>query len=79
MSSKPIPEHHKKKLDIIATYLRELRLNEGLTQKELSQIMNLHRNTVIRAENAKNLTLLSVFELADALDININQLFQDIE
>ena len=79
MSSKPIPEEHQKKLEIIATYLQELRFAEGMTQKELSQTMNLHRNTIIRAENAKNLTLLSVFELADALDININQLFQDIE
>lgn len=79
MSSKPIPEQHQKKLDIIATYLRELRLAEGMTQNQLSHTMNLHRNTVIRAENSKNLTLLSVFELADALDIKINQLFQDIE
>jgi transcriptional regulator with XRE-family HTH domain len=79
MSSKQIPAQHQKRLEIISTYLRELRFSEGLTQKELSQIMNLHRNTIIRAENAKNLTLLSLFELADALDININQLFQDIE
>jgi transcriptional regulator with XRE-family HTH domain len=78
MSSKPIPEQHQKKLNIIATYLRELRFNEGLTQKELSQTMNLHRNTVIRAENSKNLTLLSFFELADALDINPKELL-DIE
>jgi transcriptional regulator with XRE-family HTH domain len=78
MSSKPIPEQHQKKLNIIATYLRELRLNEGLTQKELSLSMNLHRNTVIRAENSKNLTLLTFFELADALDINPKELL-DIE
>lgn len=74
MSSKQIPEKHQKKLEIIATYLRELRLNEGLTQKELSLTMNLSRNTVIRAENAKNLTLLSFFELAQALDINPKEL-----
>lgn len=78
MSNKPIPEQHQKRLDIIATYLRELRFNEGLTQLELSQTMNLHRNTVIRAENSKNLTLLSFFELADALDIKPKELL-DIE
>ena len=79
MSSKPIPKHHLKKLETIATYLRELRFNEGLTQKELSQKLNLHRNTVIRAENGKNLTLLSLFEFADAMDIRFQELFQDIE
>jgi hypothetical protein len=41
--------------------------------------MKLHRNTVIRIENAKNLTLLSLFELADALDLSPKELFLDIE
>jgi DNA-binding XRE family transcriptional regulator len=50
-----------------------------MTQQELSHNLNLHRNTIIHAENAKNLTLLSVFELADALDISLKELFQDIE
>jgi transcriptional regulator with XRE-family HTH domain len=78
MSSKPISEQHQKRLEIISTYLRELRFSEGLTQKDLSQSVNLHRNTIIRAEKAKNLTLLSLFELADALDINPKELL-DIE
>ena len=79
MSSNPIPEQHLKRLEYISIYLRELRLNEGFTQKELSQQMKLHRNTVIRIENAKNMTLLSLFELADALDLSPKELFLDIE
>ena len=79
MYTKTIPDHHRKKFEYLSTYFRELRINEGMTQRELCQNMNLHRNTVIRAENAENLTLLSVFELADALDISLKELFQDIE
>lgn len=79
MSSRPIPEQHQKRLEIISIYLRELRFNEGLTQKDLSQTVNLHRNTIIRAENAKNLTLLSLFELADALNISPKDVFMLIE
>ena len=79
MSSRPIPEQHQKRLEIISIYLRELRLSEGLTQKDLSQTVNLHRNSIIRAENGKNLTILSLFELADALNINPKELFIDIE
>jgi len=79
MSSKPIPEQHQKRLEIISTYLRELRFSEGLTQKDLSQTVNLHRNTIIRAENAKNLTLFSLFELADALNISPKDVFMLIE
>jgi transcriptional regulator with XRE-family HTH domain len=79
MSNKPIPAQHHKRLEYLSTFLRELRLNEGLTQQELSKQMKLHRNTVIRAENAGNMTLLSLFELADALDISPKELFLDIE
>ena len=79
MSCKPIPEQHQKRLEIISIYLRELRLSEGLTQKDLSQTVNLHRNSIIRAENGKNLTILSLFELADALNISPKDIFMLIE
>jgi transcriptional regulator with XRE-family HTH domain len=79
MPIKQVSEQHQKRLDNIAIYLRELRFSEGLSQKELSQILNLHRNTIQRAENGHNLTLLTVFELADVLDISPLELFMDIE
>jgi transcriptional regulator with XRE-family HTH domain len=79
MSTKTISDQNLRRFAYISIYLRELRLNEGFTQKELSQQMKLHRNTVIRIENAKNLTLLSLFELADALDLSPKELFLDIE
>jgi len=79
VSRKQIPDQHRKRLETLSTFLRELRFNEGLTQHELSKNLNLHRNTIIRAENAQNLTLISLFELADALNINPKELFIDIE
>jgi transcriptional regulator with XRE-family HTH domain len=79
MSKKSISEQNLRRLEYLSSYLREIRINENLTQLELSQQGNLHRNTILRAENAKNLTILSFFELADALDISPNELFQDIE
>jgi transcriptional regulator with XRE-family HTH domain len=79
MSKKSISQSHFKRLEYLSIFLRELRINEGLTQQELSQQMNIHRNTIIRAEKAENLTLISIFELVDALDISLKELFQDIE
>ena len=79
MSSKPIPDQHQKQLEAISNYLRELRFSEGLTQKELSEQVNLHHNTIQRAENGENTTLLTIFELADALDISPTELFSIIE
>ena len=76
MKHKQIPKHHQKRLIAISTYLRELRFAEGMTQEELGHNLNLHRNTIQRAENGQNITLLSILELADALDINVSELFQ---
>jgi transcriptional regulator with XRE-family HTH domain len=79
MPNKTIPYQNLKRLEFLSTFLRELRLNSGMTQQEISQQINLHRNSIIRAENAKNITLLSLFELADALDISPKELFLEID
>ena len=75
MASKPIPEHHLKKLEHLSSYLRELRFTEGLTQKEVSEDLAVHLNTLIRAETSKNVTLLSLFELAEYYQIDVHELF----
>jgi transcriptional regulator with XRE-family HTH domain len=74
---KAISEVHQKRLDLIASYLRELRFNENLTQKEISTDLNLHLNTIIRLENGHNMTLVSLFELCDYYQIAISQIFND--
>ena len=79
MPLNPLTDQNRKRLEYLSTFLRELRLNEGMTQKELSQNLNLHRNTIIRAENNHNITLITLFELADACDISLSELFQDME
>lgn len=85
MKANPISEPDFKSIDnherltAISNFVKGYRINSGITQKELSQQSNLHRNTIIRAENAKNMTLISLFELADALDISPKELFQDLD
>lgn len=78
MHRKPISNINSKRLLELSTFLRELRFNSGLTQQELSN-HNLHRNTIIRAENNHNITLVTLFELVDAYEINLSELFQDME
>jgi transcriptional regulator with XRE-family HTH domain len=78
MSRKLVSNINRKRLLELSTFLRELRLNNNLTQQDLSNY-NLHRNTIIRAENNHNVTLLTLFELADSLNISLSELFLDIE
>ena len=77
---KSISTVHQKRLDAISCYIRELRFNEGMTQKELCQELNLlHYNTIARMESGHNMTLVSLFEIADFFGIPIGEIFADIE
>ncbi|MGD0756883.1 MAG: helix-turn-helix transcriptional regulator [Bacteroidales bacterium] len=79
MPRNPLTDQNRKRLEYLSIFLRELRINSNLTQKELSQNLNIHRNSIIRAENNHNITLLTLFELADSLNISLRELFQDID
>ena len=79
MSTKTLSDHNNKRLFLLSNFLREIRFAEGKTQEEVSRNLNLHRNTILRAENAKNVTLLTVFKIADEFDIPIYELFQEID
>ena len=80
MASKSISKSHQKRLEFLSIYFRELRFAEGLTQREVSddQDLGLHLNTLIRAENSKNMNLLTLFKLVDYYGIDIQKLFIDV-
>ncbi len=79
MQNKSIPDQHRKRLETLAGFIREYRINEGMTRNDLHQNLNLHVNSIVRAENAKNISLLTLFEIVDTLDLNLKDLFWDIE
>lgn len=70
---------HHNRLKYVATFLKEWRNSQGLTQYALSERTHLHRNSLQRIENGGNMTLLSLFEIADALDINLSEIFIDMK
>ena len=68
------------KIEILVKFgdrVREIRKENGLSQEELSFKANLHRTYIGMIERAeKNITLLNIEKIANALDVSINQLFQ---
>jgi DNA-binding XRE family transcriptional regulator len=78
MRNKAISEYQRQRLRTISNYLRTYRTMSGYSQEGLCKHLNLHRNTLIRAENAENITLLSFLELVDTLEIDLNVMFVDI-
>ena len=67
----------KKKIVVnFGNKVRELRNEKELSQEELASIANLHRTYVGMIERAeKNITLINIEKIANALEINIKELF----
>jgi transcriptional regulator with XRE-family HTH domain len=56
--------------------LRQIRKNKGLSQEQLASDANLHRTYIGMIERAeKNITLLNIYKISKALDIDIKDLF----
>ena len=73
---KDIQEHNRERLRAVQAFLKWYRINSGFNQQELSEYSDVHRNTISRYESCspKNLTLLTIFEIADALELDVNQI-----
>lgn len=56
--------------------VRELRKEKGFSQEQLAFKADLHRTYIGMIERAeKNITIINVSKIADALEVTINELF----
>ena len=68
----------KKILVLFGKRVQELRKQNFLSQEELADKANLHRTYIGMIERAeKNITLVNIEKLANALNVSINTLFDD--
>ncbi|PJA53295.1 MAG: transcriptional regulator [Candidatus Marinimicrobia bacterium CG_4_9_14_3_um_filter_48_9] len=55
--------------------VREIRKEKGLSQEELAHKADLHRTYIGMIERAeKNITLINIEKIANALEVNIKEL-----
>jgi len=71
---KNIPENQKI-VKNIGELIKEYRFSEGWTQQMLGDYCDLNRNTISRVENGKNISVLTLLEIAATLEINLVDLF----
>lgn len=58
--------------------VRQLRKQKDISQEELAHRADLHRTYIGMIERAeKNITLLNIEKIANALNVTIDQLFKD--
>ncbi|SER16855.1 DNA-binding transcriptional regulator, XRE-family HTH domain [Neolewinella agarilytica] len=74
------PEKMKSKTDILVHFglrVRELRTQNGMSQEQLAFKAGVHRTYIGMIERAeKNVTLISIEKLANALGVSITTLFE---
>ena len=59
-----------------ATYIKNLRVEKGMTQQELADLVNIRRETIVQLENGKyNPTLSLVVDIARVFEIAIEEIF----
>jgi len=73
--STTLQKNHQKILNIVGTYLRNLRYAENLTQNKVSEETGLHRNTLGNIEGSKNCSLKTILILCDFYQISPAYLF----
>lgn len=80
MSRRKIPEYHLKRFEEITGFVRNYRINDGLTQAEFSNMSETHVNTLQRFEACdKNITLVTLFNFIDAMDMTLGEFFEGME
>lgn len=65
-------------LKVVGNNIKTYRESKGLTQVELADLSELHRNYIVTVEKGeRNLSILSLQKIADALKIDIQRLFDE--
>ena len=67
-------------LKIFGEQVRKLRKARGLSQEELAELAELHRNYIGSIERGeRNVALLNIVRLAKALEVPLSKLLEGIE
>jgi len=77
MSTKTFSKEQQDSLKSIAAFLREYRLQSGLTQEDLAEYADVHRNTIIRLEAGCNVSIINFITIALAMEIPLREVFYD--
>lgn len=74
----PPTKETQKKLQEISCFFRELRINSGLTQSQVAEETNIHRNTILRIENNHNFNIINMIALAEYYCIPLPEVVSDL-
>ena len=71
-------KRYKIEVEAFGKRLKTLRIKKGITQLDLEIQSGISRTEISRIENGlKNIEFFTIVKLADALEINLSDLFKD--
>ena len=81
MQKKSIPEYQEKRIEEIRLFIKNYRINDGLSQADFSEMADLHVNSLQRFEKGSlaNIKLLTLLSLIDATEMSLSEFFQTME
>jgi len=79
IDSNNLTPEDRRRLSYLSSFLREIRLNNGLTQEQVAQEINLSRNSISKIENMRFFRIQHLFLLADFYEIPVYEIFAEIE
>lgn len=79
MKSKLIPDQQRKRYDEIRLFVKNYRINDGITQRDFGSMAEIHTNTLQNLESGKNITMLTLFGCIDALGMTLSEFFEGME
>ena len=63
----------------ICLFIKNWRLNEGLTQREFSELACIHPNSLYHLEKNGLYNILTLLKCIDATELTVTQFFEGIE
>lgn len=81
MSKRTIPKYQMQRIDEISLFIKNYRINDGLTQTDFGKISDTHHNTIQRFESGKkkDIKLRTLFNWIDAMGMTLAEFFDGME
>jgi transcriptional regulator with XRE-family HTH domain len=80
MSKKEIQNRQNLRIKEIALFIKNWRINEGLSQREFSKLANVHVNSISNLERQMGSNLITILKCIRAMDnMTLSEFFTGIE
>jgi DNA-binding XRE family transcriptional regulator len=80
MSKREINNHQNSQIREITLFIKNWRINEGLSQRAFSKLADVHVNSIYNLERQRGSNLITILKCIAAMDnMTLSEFFSEIE